>query len=701
MKVNYGTLSVLLLILLLACGIMVIQMRQNNDVNNILHGNSNLIPLLDVQENFFDLNPLSDFILQKISVSPEEESIKFIKIEGKNLHKLYDVYFGNNIGFIKDQEGVTNSTPDLQVYPPNLMEYEKDSESEIKLLIQRKDTKETLQVTNFNMASGTQSIDVPSRFKLTVELTNVTLRIEKDAPTSSGVDYEASPAPAGSSYNIKINGNEEEISMEEDLEKEYILPGSDNSLEFSLEDAENFYNFDIKITVESFVQEDKILLPTGIFYMTKKSPVYNPNNWYIQVRNLDAIKNLGDVGLDLGEEAEQPAPTPQDLEDFDIKNLKIAYLDKERQVKLSWDVPDGLLYADRKDNLEYHIDFKPKVPNDMETVNISDERYGTVDDKENIVKTFKFTLERLVPQSTYIASISLVRKDTGLKLGEVVSVEKQFIPAGANKYHSHLWKDGKFDLTKIDPDKIREKNPELVKSYQQMLAYNQAKNRSDVRQAQSRMEDINKCMGDSLDELQNKMNADIQERQTTKMVTQNSLREGEFFKEKQGIQNEQMRRIAQKIAEVEKEQGKKVSLEDISIRTLRSVLDGTILRLEEMNGEKKLVNLNGGCLAYAKNQEFGKMDDYGYLPCNIFDSEQHFNIQKINNIDEYNYLLSSNLKPKITEKESESVDYPFYTLHPDGSNKCVTMNPEGLQIKQCVNGENIQFKGQFAQDNCV
>ena len=93
-------------------------------------------------------------------------------------------------------------------------------------------------------------------------------------------------------------------------------------------------------------------------------------------------------------------------------------------------------------------------------------------------------------------------------------------------------------------------------------------------------------------------------------------------------------------------------------------------------------------------------DDYGYVPCNMLDTEQHFTLNKINNLDEYNYLLSSNLKPRIDPNEDNKFQYPFYTLQPTDSVKCVNIEDGKFQIRPCEDGKSIKFQGFFNKDEC-
>ena len=112
-----------------------------------------------------------------------------------------------------------------------------------------------------------------------------------------------------------------------------------------------------------------------------------------------------------------------------------------------------------------------------------------------------------------------------------------------------------------------------------------------------------------------------------------------------------------------------------------------------------MVLLNNGCLAFEKNQLFGKNGNFGYVKCNIFDPQQQFRVKKIESVEDYNNLMDLNLEEKIS-KESEDKFKPFYILQPMNSNKCVFINEGNLSIKNCQESDNIKFEGYFSQSHC-
>ena len=119
-----------------------------------------------------------------------------------------------------------------------------------------------------------------------------------------------------------------------------------------------------------------------------------------------------------------------------------------------------------------------------------------------------------------------------------------------------------------------------------------------------------------------------------------------------------------------------------------------------MAGEKKLVLMNSGCMAFSNHPSNNNLDEYGVMPCNIFNNEQHFKIKKIDNLDEYNFLLGININDTLTEEENKNINYPFYVLQPDKSNKCVVSDNKSMTIQPCNKTKSSRYVGYFNDNNC-
>ncbi len=102
--------------------------------------------------------------------------------------------------------------------------------------------------------------------------------------------------------------------------------------------------------------------------------------------------------------------------------------------------------------------------------------------------------------------------------------------------------------------------------------------------------------------------------------------------------------------------------------------------------------MNDGCLAV------NKKGDYNYVPCNIFDKKQYFDLDSVENVDEYNNLLLMNLNPKISP--DIKVNYPFYVVKPSKSNKCVHLDNKEIKIKPCNDDTSVRYVGHFSNKEC-
>ena len=131
-----------------------------------------------------------------------------------------------------------------------------------------------------------------------------------------------------------------------------------------------------------------------------------------------------------------------------------------------------------------------------------------------------------------------------------------------------------------------------------------------------------------------------------------------YIKLKENEQNETLDRVNEKIAELEKLQGKIKKVQNTNIKRLTSQKDGTDLSVKKLSNGKFMVGMNKGCLAV------NKMGDT-YMPCNIFDKRQYFDLDNIDNDDEYNNLLLMNLNSKLSPEQR--IDYPFTILKPNKS----------------------------------
>ena len=519
-------------------------------------------------------------------------------------------------------------------------------------------------------------------------------------------------------------------------EKKYFEIKDDST---EKEDPVTLYNVEV-----SMINEEKsVIIPSGLYYKPgvkrvssdKKGIKYDPASWSLELgkkmsgesdsessdsgKLVNSITGFYTSTQELLQEEEEEVIPEKTVEDIlrDSWSKKPLVNDKTRELEFTWETPSQFTDEPNLDKYKYYFIFEL-----VESVEEQNSNVVTDDLKEKIIelpvlkqqdptkpftgdKMFNtkitFSYERLKPLAKYKYSFWLITNTLGGN-NKIIESEYEFVtPEMKNSYHSHLFDPvtKKFKLEMISRGDIKKMEPELLQTYYQMLAYNKRKNEDDVLNAQIDMQDSNQCMKANINQFQNRRMGSTFNRELTKFITGDKLKEGEEFDIYQEKQEKQILNIQKKLAEVEKHHDKKVSLQDLQIKTLKSLQDGSLIRLEELAGEKKLVMLNEGCLAYNKKLQFGAMDDYGYIPCNRFDTEQHFTINKINNLDEYNFLLSSNLSPRV-EKEDDNNLYPFYTLQPSHSDKCVSIQDAKLKIIPCNDSKSIKFQGFFSQDEC-
>ena len=279
-----------------------------------------------------------------------------------------------------------------------------------------------------------------------------------------------------------------------------------------------------------------------------------------------------------------------------------------------------------------------------------------------------------------------------------VSILDTFTPEGYDDYHGHEFKDedGKLAFDILDGEKDTKR---LIKSYYQLMTYNSQKAQDDIINSQINMEDTNKCLNNKVHQLKNSNVGGTFDNAITQQLNDNKF-DDELYASRQQKQNDQLERIEDKIEQVKDYKGVKVTDNDLKIKTLKSVKDGTLFRLEEMAGEKKLVLMNSGCMAFSNHPSNNNLDEYGVMPCNIFNKEQHFKIKKIDNLDEYNFLLGINMNDTLTEEENKNINYPFYVLQPDKSNKCVVSDNKSMTIQSCNKTKSSRYVGYFNDNNC-
>ena len=207
------------------------------------------------------------------------------------------------------------------------------------------------------------------------------------------------------------------------------------------------------------------------------------------------------------------------------------------------------------------------------------------------------------------------------------------MPPNFDEYHSHL-----FDpVTKRFKTELTQEKPELIKTYYQLLAANKIKALNQMNNAETHIKSEAQCMEGNLNQVMNNSSNDAFDDNLRDQLGKNADAENTIFEGKQKEQNETLDRVKEKIAELEKLQGKIKKVQNTNIKRLTSQKDGTDLSVKKLQNGKFLVSMNRGCLAVNKS------GDYTNIPCNIYDKRQYFDIDNIENDDEYNNLLLMNL----------------------------------------------------------
>ena len=226
----------------------------------------------------------------------------------------------------------------------------------------------------------------------------------------------------------------------------------------------------------------------------------------------------------------------------------------------------------------------------------------------------------MVPTDKYKISLTVYNYPNKKILGEIIKEDYMYKPLDINKYHSHILdENGKFDT------KITESNPELVQTYFELTAFNKMKTQDTLMSTKDHIDASSQCINNNLDLINKEHNKDKYDTHFEEVLKKEQNEEGVIFRVKQDEQAEDLARINNKIAKLEELQGKVNKNQDTKIKSIKSMNDGSNLSLINLENEDRLVKLNQGCLTKNNN-------DYSYIPCNAFNKDQHFNLNRVNNL---------------------------------------------------------------------
>ena len=288
-----------------------------------------------------------------------------------------------------------------------------------------------------------------------------------------------------------------------------LITNNNLKKEFKPPDDKNLVVSDneLELKLLIFIETDfNIIYPTGLFYIPGLT-----KEWSLYLKDKDNKLKVSKNILDYYEVAIDSIKPPSPLS-FKVTNLSISIDDITREVKVTWEAPNKLLQESNLDNFSYIFYFNPvsEDPNDNERrtdiLNILDDE--AILRGETIMRTeHRFNKDRLIPGNTYKYYMRTVKKK-GLSyetLDQTSDKEIFTFNQNTDNYHTHLYDSttGKFKLEKIDVTELSEKNPELVQTYYQMLAYNKSKASGEITTAQTNITNNVGCIKRNIDQLYN------------------------------------------------------------------------------------------------------------------------------------------------------------------------------------------------------
>lgn len=726
----FSPYSFLLLLLILLVIVCIIEIRKKRYLNKL----NSQVPIIekfkDIELLKFEINKALvidpeklDSLLEKVDLEKdpiEKEKIneniiitrevkdkinkKILYIEGKKLNSIKNVFFGNFNGTIIEakQGSVVNNKEVLYILPPDFRKYKNAgldyNNLEIKFLIvdkeiindpvlinqKRESNKHILVFSNNNLGNNDYG----------VLKSNLSFKLKSDIDVDfnlkiNGNQYGPYSLSKGIPNQFDFNLNLEDIrdiviNVEtEDLGSEDINFPSPSPT--SSDDQNNFQLTDSKLT---FMFDDiYTVFPSGLFYniTNVKSYLERSEAWNIYLDNdKDRVFDKPEVQMFYqnmknileGAEKNNKEKIEEPVETYNPKNLSLTIDEKDDDLmNLKWGAPDKQLNND----FSYVLNVEPLEINEEIPKDFSIKNKKIIFEDTNFV----FSNVDMVPLNTYKISLKVYNFTNSKIIGESI-INYKYEPENLEKYHSHIFKDGKFNT------ELTVNNPELVKTYYQLNAFNKMKTQDNLLATSEHIQASSKCMSNNLNKINTNASKDKYDSSFEELLRKDQEEQAVLFSKKQNEQKEDMERLNNKIAELEAIQGKLNKNQNTKIKSIKSMNDGTNLSLLNLENNKKMVKLNQGCLSRTQD------GDYKYIPCNVLDKSQYFILDKINNVDEYNNLLMMNNNMPTDEKMSS----PFYVLQPENSVECVSVDNKKLSIKPCTNDNTIKYTGNFVNQKC-
>lgn len=731
----------ILFVLLVLCVIIIFTKNQKKVTNQeepFVESIGELIDTSMIKEDSLNTKMLITRLdVIKVGEDPNFPN-KHLLIEGTNLDKLKEVFFGDLRGIILQNESLENRKRRLKVLPPNFAKYTKMKDAkefeniELKLKIDDPVDEEprvikfknlendgTLLINQdyvYNRAdsgsdgdnSGLLNVVNPMElkdetfrkvkftFKIEAERNNIMELKSKDIKLKlDGKEYILNmdflkKSPAATSiftrdkpYTIFYDSkNVNNVKFNFDTNKLFEANTKDGNLELA--------RLLIKDMKMEYLHDDiNVLYPTGLFYrfdyVTSGDSLLDidSKSWNIylgeKLDNPDILltDDVRKFYEDIRDLTTEPSAPPAEKVVLDVSNVRVSKVeDDDTIMRMTWEIPEAV----NTYTFAFLINILPKMGNDR--FNIKNEQVAFNKNK------FEFPTSKLIPGNEYTFQVLTYSNLNQKVMGESDMGTFKYIPPSFDDYHSHL-----FDpMTRKFKTELTQEQPELIKTYYQLLAANKIKMSGEMSAAERHIAEEAECSMGNLSQMNDNTSNDAFDENLKDLLSKNADEEKTIFSSKQYLQDERIDRINQKVSELEKIQGKVNNSRDTNIKRITSLKDGTDLAVKKMSNGKFMVGMNKGCLATDNT------GNYNYVPCNMFDKKQYFDLESIKNTDEYNNLLLMNLQPQLSE--DMNVEYPFYVLKPNKSNKCVHLEDKQIKIKPCNDEESIRYTGHFSNSEC-
>ena len=551
-----------------------------------------------------------------------------------------------------------------------------------------------------------------NRAKIDASNSLVNLKIKLNTEKQTRPGYNSLNLNGNSPITLKIfegESNERDINFDiNNSEHNFELYLSKNNFNALNPNSDNFYYIPYQIStnevfrnnpslgefkfVNTIVQipviEVTSIFPTGLFYKFNilSAGDRDFSSWNLFVNNrLEGEENNRNIfGNDLRTfysdivdattvTEEDPPPPPSFKVDKNSINWELN--DEEDIYKLSWQLPE----AELSHRFAFIININAQA---------NDDNFQIKDEQIAPTKNFyQFSYKKLIPTYKYNVQISTFRTDLQKIVERSDIKELTYEPENLADYHKHIFDEN----GNIIGEKTQDRQ-QLLTTYYKLKALNKLKTNRDIEIAAKEINEASQCTDGNLNNMESSSNTNNFDEKIKEYITNSRTQQNSVFYRTQFAQDDRMKKIQSKLSELEKLQGKANLNQNTKIKSIKSKKDNTELGLTQLDNDQYMVHLNKGCLKKSKN------GDYGYVPCNVFDKEQYFDLDKIDNYNEYNNLLLMNRNPELPR--DLRVEYPFYVLKPRNSEKCVAIDNNKLLVKACDDEDDIKFNGYFASPNC-